>query len=78
MTSDERVYTYFSFFVLLLGAVFGGRFCSWVIFPSAVLIVLPFQFKILTLGFLFFVRVCSYLLVCNSYTWYMSYFMGSM
>jgi NADH-ubiquinone oxidoreductase chain 5 len=67
MVKDESIYTYLSFSVLLLGAVFGGSVCNWILFPSAVLMVLPLQFKLLTLGFLSTVAVCSYFLVCNSY-----------
>lgn len=78
MIGDESVVTYYSFFILLLGAVIGGGMFSWFLCPFVGVIVLPVYLKVLALSFLFFIGFVCYFLVEMGCRWVMVYFMGSM
>lgn len=78
LLGDERSVTYFSFFVLLLGAVFGGRFFSWFLCSFVGVVFLPFGLKVLVLFLVFLVGFLSYLLVDLGCRFVCSHFMGSM
>nr|YP_009727738.1 NADH dehydrogenase subunit 5 [Cephenemyia trompe]QHX99765.1 NADH dehydrogenase subunit 5 [Cephenemyia trompe] len=71
---------------LLILSIFGGSMLSWLIFPSPVLIVLPFYLKLLTLmvclfgGFVgyIFSKVSLFFFNKSFYNYNMTYFLGSM
>lgn len=78
MLSDESSVTYFSFIVLLVGAVFGGRFFSWFLCPVVGVMFLPLPLKVLVLFLVFLVGIFFYFLVELGHSWVCSHFMGSM